>query len=128
MRVIFSAEYTGNAELLSRFKIRHTSRHVGKHVAARYKEVKATSQQDVQMSGYLKLRSGRGGKWRQSWWVLKDRVLYRFEAMEDSVAKETLPVLGWTLETLSDVRRKYFQREMLSKYFCCRKILSCTRA
>ena len=77
---------------------------MGRHVAARYKEVSGAQQQDVQMSGYLKLRAGRGGKWRQSWWVLKDRVLYRFEAMEDKIAKETLPVLGWTLETLSDVR------------------------
>ena len=100
----FSSEYSSNSELMSRFKIRHTSRPVGRHVAARYKEVSAASHEDVQMSGYLKLRSGRGSsKWRQSWWVLKDRVLYRFEAMEDTVAKETMPVIGWTLETLSDV-------------------------
>ena len=53
------------------------------------------------MSGLLKLRIN--GKWKQSWWVLKDHVLYRYEAMNNPSAKETFPVLGWTLETLSDV-------------------------
>ena len=54
-----------------------------------------------QMSGLLKLRIN--GKWKQSWWLLKDHVLYRYEAMNNPSAKETFPVLGWTLETLSDV-------------------------
>ena len=59
--------------------------------------------EESQMCGYLKLRSGRGGKWRSSWWVLKDNVMFRFNAAEDIVAQETLPVPGWRLETLSDV-------------------------
>jgi len=54
------------------------------------------------MCGYLKLRTGRGGKWKSSWWVLKDNVMFRFNAAEDIVAQETLPVPGWRLETLSD--------------------------
>ena len=54
------------------------------------------------MSGYLKLRL-RNAKWKRSWFVLKDRVLYTFNAAEDAVAVETLPVLGWNLEPLADV-------------------------
>ena len=30
-------------------------------------------------------------------------VMFRFSAAEDIVAQETIPVLGWSLETLSDV-------------------------
>ena len=53
-------------------------------------------------------RSGRGGKWRSSWWVLQDKVMFRFSAAEDIVAQETIPVLGWSLETLSDVSAIFF--------------------
>ena len=42
-------------------------------------------------------------KWKRSWFVLKDRVLYTYKASEDSVAVESLPVLGWNLEPLADV-------------------------
>jgi hypothetical protein len=36
----------------------------------------------------------------------QDKVLYTYGASEDTVALETLPVLGWTLDALSDVSRK----------------------
>ena len=58
--------------------------------------------EESQMCGYLKLR-GRGGRWKESWWVLKDNIMFRFNAAEDIVAQESLPVPGWRLETLSDV-------------------------
>ena len=82
---------------MSRFKIKHRS--VIRHVPARL--IAGGEEADVQMSGLLKLKTG--SRWRQSWWVLKDHVLYRYEAMNNPSAKETFPVLGWTLETLSDV-------------------------
>ena len=91
------AEYSSNAELMSRFKIKHRS--VIRHVPARL--IAGGEEAEVQMSGLLKLKTG--SRWRQSWWVLKDHVLYRYEAMNNPSAKETFPVLGWTLETLSDV-------------------------
>ena len=36
-------------------------------------------------------------------WPPQDRVLYTYGASEDNVALETLSVLGWKLDTLSDV-------------------------
>ena len=53
------------------------------------------------MSGYLKQK--KGSRWKSNWFVLKDRVLYTYKASEDTVAVETVPVLGWQLEPLSDV-------------------------
>ena len=56
------------------------------------------------MAGHLRSRkaAGNGGrsnaKWKRSWFVLKDRVLYHYKASEDTVAVETLPVLGWNLQ------------------------------
>ena len=92
-------EYSSNAELMSRFKIKHRS--VIRHVPARL--IAGGEEAEIQMSGLLKLRINSSGKWKQSWWVLKDHVLYRYEAMNNPSASDTTPVLGWTLETLSDV-------------------------
>ena len=86
---------------MSRFKTRDGSRLVGRYIPQRLKM--SANPEESQMCGYLKLRTGRGGKWKSSWWVLKDNVMFRFNAAEDIVAQETLPVPGWRLETLSDV-------------------------
>lgn len=56
----------------------------------------------MQMCGYLKKRL-RNAKWKRMWFVLKDRVLYAFKASEDTVAIETFPILGYDLDTLSEV-------------------------
>ena len=42
--------------------------------------------------------------------MLKDRVLYTYRASEDTVAIDTLPVLGWTVSILDQVEQKYFLR------------------
>ena len=55
------------------------------------------------MSGFLKWKRGKTAGWKKNWFVLKDRVLFTFKAVNDKVAVDTKPVLGWTLETLSDV-------------------------
>ena len=49
------------------------------------------------MSGYLRQKQ-KNGKWRRSWFVLKDCVLYTYKANEDMVAVDTLPVLGWQVD------------------------------
>jgi hypothetical protein len=54
------------------------------------------------MSGHLRRRQ-RTSKWKRGWFVLKDRVLYVYRASEDTVAIDTLPVLGWQLESLAEV-------------------------
>ena len=58
------------------------------------------------MSGYLKQKM-KGSRWKRYWFVLKDRVLYTYKASEDKVAVDTVPVLGWQLETLSDVSMRW---------------------
>ena len=57
------------------------------------------------MSGHLRRRApGNSGKGKRHWFVLKDHVLYTYKASEDTVAVETLPVLGWSLRDLSQVK------------------------
>jgi len=90
--------YRQDPSLLPRFKKKDTSRTVGKYIPQRLKL--SANAEESQMSGYLKLK--KGSRWKTSWFVLKDRVLYTYKASEDAVAVETVPVLGWQLETLSD--------------------------
>jgi len=90
--------YRSDPTLLTRFKKRDTSRAVGKYIPQRLKL--SANAEESQMSGYLKLK--KGSRWKTNWFVLKDRVLYTYKASEDNVAVETLPVLGWRLETLAD--------------------------
>jgi FYVE/RhoGEF/PH domain-containing protein 5/6 len=54
------------------------------------------------MSGHLRRRQ-RAAKWKRCWFVLKERVLYVYRASEDTVAIDTLPVLGWDLQSLTEV-------------------------
>ena len=49
------------------------------------------------MSGYLSRLVRKS--WKKNWFVLKDRVLYIYKASEDVVALDTIPVLGYTLQT-----------------------------
>ena len=57
-----------------------------------------------QMSGHLRRRQPTT-KWKRCWFVLKERVLYVYRASEDTVAIDTLPVLGWQLNTLDEVQK-----------------------
>ena len=82
----------------------------------------AADSQEVQMSGFLKWKRGKGAGWKKNWFVLKDRVLYTFKAVNDKVATDTRPVLGWTLETLSDVSYSYHNKFVL-EIICNRKFL-----
>jgi len=94
-----------DVDLRPRFKRRDHSRSNAtnnKYIPPRHKI--AANSEGSQMAGHLRSRKtstgGRstGGKWKRSWFVLKDRVLYHYRASEDTVAIETLPVLGWNLQ------------------------------
>ena len=63
----------------------------------------AADSQEVQVSGFLKWKRWNDTGWKRNWFVLKDQVLFAFKAVNDEVATHTRPLLGWTLETLSDV-------------------------
>ena len=52
--------------------------------------------------GYLRKKQ-KNTKWKRCWFVLKDRVLYPYRASEDTVAIDTLPVLGWNITLLDQV-------------------------
>ncbi len=115
----------GQAEkgLRSRFKKRDSSRGggSGRHVPARFK-VSANGGDGAQMCGHLRrARGGAGGghqhKWKRMWFVLKDRVLYAYGASEDSVASETLPILGYRVDMLSEKSFELYEGESAGLVF-----------
>ncbi|XP_038069221.1 FYVE, RhoGEF and PH domain-containing protein 1-like [Patiria miniata] len=63
------------------------------------KQVSA-SEQDTTMSGYLMLR--RKKDWKRQWYVLKEKVLYRYKASEDVAALESMPLLGYDIQLLNE--------------------------
>ena len=98
----FPLVYGEDMYLRLRFKRVVQSRsHVARFVPQRLK-ISANSE-GSQVSGYLR-RKQRGLKWKRSWFVLKERVLYTYKASEDTVAIDTLPVLGWSISLLDKVR------------------------
>jgi FYVE/RhoGEF/PH domain-containing protein 5/6 len=92
--------------LRPRFKKRDSSKHGPSSTRYVPQRLKVSSNGDgsLQMCGYLKKRL-RNAKWKRMWFVLKDRVLYVYRASEDTVAAETFPILGYDLDTLSEVRK-----------------------
>lgn len=92
-------QYGEDDDLRSRFKKRETQRAVQKYIPTRLKL--SANDEGSQMSGHLRRRT-KNSKWKRWWFVLKDRVLYTYKASEDTVAVETLPVLGWNLEPLTE--------------------------
>ena len=98
----YSSEYQNEPELQIRFKKKDSSTPISAYIPTRLRE--AADSQEVQMSGFLKWKRGKGTGWKKNWFVLKDLVLFTFKAVNDKIATDTRPVLGWTLETLSDVR------------------------
>merc|ERR1719410_3208111 len=89
--------YGDEIDLRSRFKRRDISRSVTRFVPQRLKL--SANSEGSQVSGYLRKKQ-KNTKWKRCWFVLKDRVLYTYRASEDTVAIDTLPVLGWAVSIL----------------------------
>ena len=84
-----------------------------RYIPQRLLEVSA-SDSGSQMSGYLSRRVRR--TWKKNWFVLKDRVLYIYRASEDVVALDTIPVLGYFVESVHEVIYTPHASLMLSPY------------
>jgi len=108
-------KYQHEPELLSRFKKKESSTPISGYVPPRLRE--AADSHEVQMAGFLKWRRGKGTGWKKNWFVLKDLVLFTFKAVNDKVATDTMPVLGWTLETLSDKNFELYEGEQAGLVF-----------
>jgi len=67
-----------------------------------------------QMSGWLYKREKRKS-WKRFWFVLKEQVLYMYKASEDVVALNTVPVLGYSVQTFPEVSTIIIN---LLIYFC----------
>ena len=92
----------GNVESLrNKFKKREIPRS-GRY-ADRQRLKISSVENNAQMSGYLRKKQKNGAKWKRFHFVLKDRVLYAYKAAEDAMPFDTFPILGFTLETLSEV-------------------------
>ncbi|XP_064114383.1 FYVE, RhoGEF and PH domain-containing protein 6-like [Macrobrachium nipponense] len=77
--------------------VRENRSHTRKRVPERLLEVSA-SDAASQMCGYLRVMVRRS--LRRGWFVLKDRVLYEYRAPQDVCALQSLPVLGYQVETM----------------------------
>jgi len=107
--------YGDDIDLRTRFKRRDMSRAVARFVPQRLKLSANPSAESnhgagkAVMAGYLRCRRLEGGwiaggglssgRWKRCWFVLRDRVLYTYRGAEDTVAIDTLPVLGWDIVT-----------------------------
>lgn len=78
-----------------------SSKKLVKYVPQRLKEVMANDS-GSQMSGWLFRREKRKS-WKRFWFVLKEQVLYAYKASEDVVALNTIPVLGYSIQTFPEV-------------------------
>ncbi|CAB4058066.1 FGD5_6 [Lepeophtheirus salmonis] len=71
-----------------------------------YQDAKANSQYLSLFRKREEHKSGKrvvkSGKWKKSWFVLKDNVLYAYKASSDTVAIDTFPVLGLEVEVISE--------------------------
>lgn len=87
--------------LLSRFeKIRKSGRSkTSIHRPPWLKEVHANDQGST-MSGYLKIYKGK--RWKRLWFVLKDKVLYKYKASEDMAAISSTPLLGYEVKRFTE--------------------------
>lgn len=56
-----------------------------------------------QMSGWLHKRK-QCKSWKRYWFLLKDQVLYMYKASKDVRALSTIPVLGYNVQTFTEVR------------------------
>ncbi|XP_057365372.1 FYVE, RhoGEF and PH domain-containing protein 5-like [Daphnia carinata] len=91
---------TSQAGLKAQQVKRDAVRKERRYVPPRLMEVPANDA-GSQISGYLSRRARRS--WKRNWFVLKDRVLYIYKASEDVVALDTIPVLGYQVQTFQEV-------------------------
>lgn len=84
------AQFKGNAK--------SNGKKIKRHLPSVLKEVCANDQGST-ISGYLRKKDRKN--WKSFWFVLKDKVLYKYKASEDVAALESIPLLGFQVETFT---------------------------
>ncbi|XP_051916128.1 FYVE, RhoGEF and PH domain-containing protein 6-like [Hippocampus zosterae] len=77
-----------------------------KRIPAALKEVSANTD-NPSMSGYLQRSKGKKKQGKRLWFVIKDKVLYTYAAMEDVAAVESQPLLGLVLKVDSSQKSQF---------------------
>ncbi|XP_019737327.1 FYVE, RhoGEF and PH domain-containing protein 6-like [Hippocampus comes] len=77
-----------------------------KRIPAAPKEVTASTD-NSSMSGYLQRSKGKKKQGKRLWFVIKDKVLYTYAAMEDVAAMESQPLLGFVLKVDSSQKSQF---------------------
>nr|XP_040578903.1 FYVE, RhoGEF and PH domain-containing protein 6-like [Lepeophtheirus salmonis] len=90
-----------NSQYLSLFRKREEHKSGSLRTVPNRLKMKANAE-GAQAAGYLRKRVVKSGKWKKSWFVLKDNVLYAYKASSDTVAIDTFPVLGLEVEVISE--------------------------
>ena len=111
---LFTIELGNVDSLRGKFKksLSRTSRNLGQShqqnqrlkQAASTGSASGSGSEGAQMSGYLRKKQKNGAKWKRLWFVLRDGILYAFKAPEDLLPADTISIMGYKLEILSEVR------------------------
>lgn len=112
----------GNVDSLrGKFKksLSRTSRNLGQShqqnqrlkQAASTGSASGSGSEGAQMSGYLRKKQKNGAKWKRLWFVLRDGILYAFKAPEDLLPADTISIMGYKLEILSEKNIELYEGE-----------------
>ncbi|XP_015788100.1 FYVE, RhoGEF and PH domain-containing protein 6 isoform X1 [Tetranychus urticae] len=72
-----------------------------KSLPQRLKEVSADDK-NCSISGYLMYKKNYKKSWKKAWFVVKEKVLYRFKESNDTAALQSLPILGYQVQLVTD--------------------------
>ncbi|KAI6646682.1 FYVE, RhoGEF and PH domain-containing protein 6-like [Oopsacas minuta] len=77
-----------------------------------------SSEVDYQMRGNLEYNESSSTRFKNSRWVvLQDSVLFIFKKREDTAAIQTVPILGYSIDTISDTVFALSHRNVQNRFF-----------
>lgn len=87
-----------------------------KNIPSYLKEVSANTD-NSSMSGYLEKIKGKKKQGKRLWFVIKNKVLYTYAASENVAALKSQPLLGFTVESDSELQFKLYHKNTLFYVF-----------